>query len=72
VVGTPGRLCALVSSGALLLGKLAAAVLDEADQLLSENFYADVAWLLQQLPSRKQVSQTCMLTYTRYCVGMQS
>ncbi|WIA31432.1 hypothetical protein OEZ86_002330 [Tetradesmus obliquus] len=55
VVGTPGRLCALVGSGALLLGKLAAAVLDEADQLLSENFYGDVAWLLQQLPSRKLV-----------------
>jgi superfamily II DNA/RNA helicase len=32
-------------------------VLDEADQLLSDNFYADVAWLLQQLPSRKQVGR---------------
>lgn len=60
VVGTPGRLCALVSSGALLLGKLQAAVLDEADQLLSENFYGDVAWLLQQLPARKQVCRAAL------------
>lgn len=54
-VGTPGRLCGLMTSGALLLGKIKAVVLDEADQLLSEGFYADTAWLLQQLPKRKQV-----------------
>lgn len=55
VVGTPGRLCALVSSGSLLLGRLAAVVLDEADQLLGDSFYGDTAWLMQQLPSKKQV-----------------
>jgi ATP-dependent RNA helicase DDX20 len=54
-VGSPGRLCGLVTSGALLVGKVKAVVLDEADQLLSEGFYADTAWLLQQLPKRKQV-----------------
>jgi superfamily II DNA/RNA helicase len=37
------------------VGKIKAVVLDEADQLLSEGFYADTAWLLQQLPKRKQV-----------------
>lgn len=37
------------------MGKIKAVVLDEADQLLSEAFYADMAWLLQQLPKRKQV-----------------
>lgn len=44
-----------MTSGALLLGTIKAVVLDEADQLLSEAFYADTAWLLQQLPKRKQV-----------------
>lgn len=54
-VGSPGRLCGLITSGALLVGAVKAVVLDEADQLLSEGFYADTAWLLQQLPKRKQV-----------------
>lgn len=54
-VGSPGRLCGLITSGALLVGGVKAVVLDEADQLLSEGFYADTAWLLQQLPKRKQV-----------------
>jgi ATP-dependent RNA helicase DDX20 len=54
-VGSPGRLCGLITSGALLVGTVKSVVLDEADQLLSEGFYADTAWLLQQLPKRKQV-----------------
>lgn len=44
-----------MTSGALLLAKIKAVVLDEADQLLGEGFYADTAWLLQQLPKRRQV-----------------
>jgi len=40
---------------ALLTGKVRQLVLDEADQLMGESFYKDVAWLHQQLPSRRQV-----------------
>jgi ATP-dependent RNA helicase DDX20 len=54
-VGTPGRVCALLASGALPTKGLRALVLDEADQLLGEGFYADTAWVHRTLPSKKQV-----------------
>jgi superfamily II DNA/RNA helicase len=54
VVGTPGRVCALASSGSLPLRTLRCLVLDEADQLLGDGFHSDVAWLHGSLPSRKQ------------------
>ncbi len=54
VVGTPGRLGALVSSGALQLSRTRCLVLDEADQLLGDAFYTDTAWLLSQLPIKRQ------------------
>jgi superfamily II DNA/RNA helicase len=38
------------------LQSLRALVLDEADQLLAEGFYSDVAWLHDQLPVTKQVN----------------
>lgn len=55
-VGTPGRVCALVTSGALTLDSLSMFVLDEADALLSDSFYSDVTWLYDQLPRKKQAS----------------
>lgn len=55
-VGTPGRVCALVTSGALTVDSLTMFVLDEADALLSDSFYPDVTWLYDQLPRKKQVS----------------
>jgi ATP-dependent RNA helicase DDX20 len=67
-VGSPGRLCGLITAGALLVGKVKAVVLDEADQLLSDGFYADTAWLLQQLPKRKQVL-AFSATYTHELLG---
>jgi superfamily II DNA/RNA helicase len=60
-----------VASGSLLLGTVGAAVLDEADALLSPDFYADTAWLLQQLPQRKQVrtrARLCCVPHACGCV----
>jgi len=40
---------------ALKARTLRALVLDEADQLMSDGFYTDIAWVHEQLPSKKQV-----------------
>ena len=55
VVGTPGRICALLQAGTLLPRTLSTLVLDEADTLLADAFYTDVTWVYDQLPKRKQV-----------------
>lgn len=47
-------MCALLSSGSLPPRALRVLVLDEADSLLGEGFYADVAWVHGQLPTKKQ------------------
>ncbi|GAX76322.1 hypothetical protein CEUSTIGMA_g3768.t1 [Chlamydomonas eustigma] len=55
VVGTPGRVCALLQAGSLPARSLSMLVLDEADTLLSDAFYSDVTWVYDQLPKKKQV-----------------
>lgn len=55
VVGTPGRLSALLQGGLLKPGALHMFVLDEADALLGDSFYQDVTWIYDQLPRKKQV-----------------
>ena len=54
-VGTPGRVCALLGSGALPPDRISVLVLDEADSLLSNSFAEDVEWVHGVLPRRKQV-----------------
>ena len=54
-VGTPGRVCALLESGALPPDRISMLVLDEADSLLSNSFAGDVEWVHGVLPRRKQV-----------------
>ncbi len=56
-MGTPGRVSSLLQSGALPAKPLSMLVLDEADQLMGDSFYTDVAWIYDQLPKRKQVSR---------------
>ena len=53
-VGTPGRLCALVESGALPTRDVRLLVLDEADGLWADSFRRDVQWLAGALPRQKQ------------------
>ena len=54
-MGTPGRVCALLESGALPPDRISMLVLDEADSLLSDSFAEDVEWVHGVLPRRKQV-----------------
>jgi ATP-dependent RNA helicase DeaD len=50
VVGTPGRLCDHLSRGSLVLDRLAAVVLDEADEMLDMGFREDLERLLDAAP----------------------
>jgi len=52
VVGTPGRLCDLLSRGALQLDAVQTAVLDEADEMLDMGFHEDLKTLLDAASAR--------------------
>ena len=56
VVGTPGRIQALVSSRKLKLGHLKSVVIDEADNLLSGGTLSVIRSVLNQGPSHVQLS----------------
>jgi ATP-dependent RNA helicase DeaD len=55
VVGTPGRVMDHMRQGTLDLSALRCLVLDEADEMLRMGFLEDVEWVLEQLPSSRQV-----------------
>jgi superfamily II DNA/RNA helicase len=50
VVGTPGRLLDLAEQRHLVLGKVAALVLDEADRMLDLGFLPDIERILRMVP----------------------
>ena len=54
VVGTPGRLCDHLDRGALVLAKLEAVVLDEADEMLDMGFREDLERLLSAAPPERR------------------
>jgi ATP-dependent RNA helicase DeaD len=54
VVGTPGRLCDHLDRGTLRLGKLAAVVLDEADEMLDMSFREDLETILAAAPEERR------------------
>lgn len=54
VVGTPGRLCDHVRSGALDLGAVRQLVLDEADQMLDLGFRDELEAILAELPADRR------------------
>jgi len=56
VVGTPGRVMDHMRRGTLKLNKLAALVLDEADEMLRMGFIDDVEWILEQTPPGRQIA----------------
>ncbi len=56
VVGTPGRVMDHMRRGTLKLDGLQALVLDEADEMLRMGFIDDVEWVLEQLPSERQMA----------------
>jgi ATP-dependent RNA helicase DeaD len=56
VVGTPGRVMDHIKRGTLDLGKIRTLVLDEADEMLQMGFVDDIEWILEQIPSPRQVA----------------
>src|SRR3954464_5168409 len=54
VVGTPGRLCDHLARGSLVLDRLAAVVLDEADEMLDMGFREDLERLLDAAPQERR------------------
>jgi ATP-dependent RNA helicase DeaD len=56
VVGTPGRIQDHLRRKTLKLGKLAAVVIDEADEMLRMGFIEDVESILGEMPEHKQVA----------------
>nr|WP_250548487.1 DEAD/DEAH box helicase [Pseudonocardia sp. H11422] len=53
VVGTPGRLLDLAEQRHLVLGRVQALVLDEADEMLDLGFLPDVERILRMLPEQR-------------------
>ncbi len=54
VVGTPGRICDLMSTGELLLAQVRHFVLDEADRMLDLGFIKDIHRIVAALPTARQ------------------
>jgi len=54
VVGTPGRLRALIEKDSLVLDALLVVVLDEADRMLDMGFEEDLQAILQKAPAERQ------------------
>jgi ATP-dependent RNA helicase RhlE len=54
VVGTPGRVCDLMSSGELLLSQVRHFVLDEADRMVDLGFIKDIRRVVAALPAERQ------------------
>ena len=55
VVGTPGRLCALLERGDLVTPSLKLLVLDDPERLLGETFWSDISWMHSVCPESMQV-----------------
>ena len=56
VVGTPGRLLDLIRRNVLKLDRVATLVLDEADEMFSMGFIADIEAILDQTASSRQTA----------------
>ncbi len=56
VVGTPGRLLDLIDRGVLNLEAVSTVVLDEADEMLSMGFIADIESILEKTPQERQTA----------------
>ncbi|WP_086663098.1 DEAD/DEAH box helicase [Lentzea kentuckyensis] len=54
VIGTPGRLLDLAEQRHLVLGKVRALVLDEADEMLDLGFLPDIERILTMVPDQRQ------------------
>ena len=55
VVGTPGRIMDHIRQGTFKTDKINCLVLDEADEMLKMGFLEDIEWIIDKLPSNKQM-----------------
>ena len=63
VVGTPGRVRALVEEGSLQARTARTLVLDEADKLLEETFMDDLEFIVQVLPRATLYNERVVVSY---------
>ncbi|MFT5506030.1 MAG: ATP-dependent RNA helicase DeaD, partial [Gammaproteobacteria bacterium] len=56
IVGTPGRVMDHMRRGTIKLEGLKTLVLDEADEMLRMGFIDDVEWVLEKIPSTRQIA----------------
>ncbi|ETW04804.1 hypothetical protein H310_03937, partial [Aphanomyces invadans] len=63
VVGTPGRVKALVQRKAIPMASMHLFVLDEVDKLMESDFHSDIDAIVQRLPPTKQIV-SCSATFT--------
>jgi ATP-dependent RNA helicase DeaD len=56
IVGTPGRLMDHMRRGTVNFDELSCIVLDEADEMLRMGFIEDVEWILEKIPSERQIA----------------
>ena len=68
IICTPGRLIGLIKSDQRILDKLKIMVLDEADQLLSQDFVEQIKQILQNMPN---ASQICLFSATSNSKNVQ-
>lgn len=54
IIATPGRLKDMITAKAVLLTRIKALVLDEADTILDMGFFPDIEFILNTLPERRQ------------------
>jgi ATP-dependent RNA helicase RhlE len=69
VVGTPGRICDLMSTKQLIIEQCQFFVLDEADRMLDLGFMPDIRKVVAALPSRRQ-SALFSATMPKEIVGL--
>lgn len=55
IVGTPGRILHLIVNNCVCLQNIQTLVLDEADKLVTDNFYHDINTLLNALSKTRQI-----------------
>lgn len=55
IVGTPGRILHLIKNNFVCLQNIQTLVLDEADKLMSDDFYCDINILLNALEKNRQI-----------------
>lgn len=75
IIGTPGRLKDLIQQEALKLDNSKMLVLDEADQMLDMGFLPDMQFIMNEMPSDRQVacfSATMTPSVERLLSGIQN